>query len=911
MATTTAYLSRLSRHSVLALGITIACSGTAFAQSTASKAANTDTAQKETLTEVIVTGSRISSPGFEAPTPLTVIGENELRQAGRTDLAATLNDLPQFRATATAASTNTVTSSGQTPADLRGLGPNRTLVLINNRRFVSSDDLQTVPYSLVKRVDVVTGGASAAYGSDAVAGVVNILLDDEKEGFEIGAQGGVSTHGDAGRRLFELSYGTKLFDNRGHFMIGADYLKDEGIAPALRRPRTGGTGFFPGPDGQIYRTGNLHSADHNAGGVILTGVLAGQTFNPDGSLRPFQYGTLSPFAPTSMIGGEGYQDDAYASASAPIERTNVFARFSYDITDSFKVWAEGGYNRVANNRLFFADLLINLIPLEMHSDNPFLSPAIRDQLTAAGEDTFYMGRSLTDISLNRFKYSRETKQFTIGFDGTFGESRWRYGGYYGRGKQDQDQLLTDITLRDEFANAIDAVAGPGGAPVCRIALSDPNTACRPLDLFGSGRADPAAAAYATGNWHYMQGNWLDTAGFNISGEPFELWNRPVAVATGVEYRKRQVQGSYDPDSLAGKFNIINGINLPKTGDNVKEGYVEVAVPLLADLPFAKQLMFNGAARISDYSTSGAIWSWKGGATWDIVDQFKLRTTRSRDIRAPNTIELFSPPDTLYTTVTDTAQAGSPTYQIIAFTGGNAKLAPEIADTFTIGAVYSPEFLSGFQVSLDYFHIKIQDVISSITPQEIVNGCRDGNQERCGQITRDSGGQITAIRATLVNIAQFVNKGVDLEASYRTRFERLPGELSVRALATYTDTLKSGETEGAGYVSVFSNFLVPKWRGSLTFTYESERFGGDLRASYVNKSEYVPEIILPIANNEIAERIYVDLGARAYVPMGDHGRMTIYGNVANLFDRQAPLANLGSPYYDILGRYFTLGARVNF
>jgi iron complex outermembrane recepter protein len=231
------------RSCAIAFAVAIAC-GSAHAQS----ATGAVDAASEGVTEIVVTGSRISTAGFDAPTPTTVLGEAELRQAGRTDIAATLTDLPQFRSTVSGATTNTTTESGQTPADLRGLGTSRTLVLVNNRRYVGSKDLQTVPYSLVKRIDVVTGGASAAYGSDAVAGVVNIILDDDKEGAEVGVQRGRSTHGDADKTLVEASFGSKLFDGRGHILIGADYLKDDGIIPGTRRPQIGATAFTLRPD---------------------------------------------------------------------------------------------------------------------------------------------------------------------------------------------------------------------------------------------------------------------------------------------------------------------------------------------------------------------------------------------------------------------------------------------------------------------------------------------------------------------------------------------------------------------------------------------------------------------------------------------------------------------------------------
>ncbi|MBL8269279.1 TonB-dependent receptor plug domain-containing protein [Steroidobacter sp.] len=904
------YSVRVRRHSAVALAVAIACAGSAYGQSAAGQST---TENSETIDVVVVSGSRISTAGFDAPTPTTVLGEVELRQAGRTDIAATLTDLPQFRSTQSASSTNTVTSSGQTPADLRGLGASRTLVLVNNRRYISSDDLQTVPYSLVKRIDVVTGGASAAYGSDAVAGVVNIILDDNREGVEVGVQRGRSTHGDAEKTLVEASFGTKLFDDRAHLLVGADYLKDDGIIPGTRRPRIGEANFFPGTDGLLYPTANLHEARRSEGGLINTGVLTGQTFDTDGSLRPFQYGVRRAGSPNLMIGGEGYNIDQFRSVVAPIERANVMGRFSLNVTDNVKVWAELIYNNVKDERVYFPDLAIT--QLTFSYDNPFLNltPAQRALVQGAGETTFTMGRAVTDVALASYKYDREAVQATIGFDGEFADGKWRYNGYYGRGKQEQDMKLLNLALAENFFNAIDAVTGPGGSPVCRIALTDPTTACRPLNLFGSGRASQAAVDYVTADWHAIDETWLDTAGIILSGEPFELWNQPVSFATGIEYRKEQFRSTYDANSLAGNFATINGENISKIGNDVTEGFVEVAIPLLADKPLVQSLNFNGAARISDYSTSGSIWSWKLGGTWHLVNDFKLRATRSRDIRAPNLTELFSSPSTFFTNVQDVSQTPASTTQVTLFTGGSTALDPEIADTLTVGAVYSPSFVPGLEVSLDYYHIKIEDVITTLTAQQIVNSCyQQGNQSACNQITR-TGGVITEINATYINIAEFVNKGFDLEASYR--FDVGPGQVTVRGLANYVDTLAVDNgiitIEGAGYLGSQATFLVPKWRGSVTLAYESEFIGGDLRARYLDGGGYAPSNVLSgVGNNNIASRTYVDLGLRTYIPLGE-SKLTVYGSVQNVFDKEPALAALNSPYFDIVGRYFTLGVRANF
>ncbi|APR54646.1 TonB-dependent receptor plug domain-containing protein [Sphingomonas koreensis] len=900
------------RSSTVALGAALAFAAPAFAQDVPEEA-------ESAPSEVVITGSRISTAGFEAATPTTVIGAAELQQAGRTDIAASLADLPQFRQTQSATSTNTLTSSGQAPADLRGLGAARTLVLVNNRRSVSSGDLQTVPYSLVKQIDVVTGGASAAYGSGAVAGVVNILLDDNKEGFELGAQTGISSRGDAQKYLLEGSAGIKFADGRGHFMIGADYLKDKGVTPGNARPRIGSAGFFPDTTGKLVPTGNLRELTRSEGGLIRTGVLAGQTFNPDGSLRPFQFGIVRPGSASTMIGGEGYNIDQYRSLSAPIERTSLFARLSYDVTDNLKVWVDGNYNRVSDRRLFFPDL--GVTQLIFSTTNPYLTAAQRSAFAAAGETSFTMGRVLTDMSMVDYDYKRVTKQGSIGFDGTFGGGKWRYGAFFTHGEQEQDQSLIGLTKKAEFARAINAVSS-GGSIVCAVnADADPtnnDAACRPLNLFGSGRADPAAIAYATGTWNSVTTTWLDHAGASISGEPFTLWDLPVSVAAGVEYREESFRTLYDATSLANNFNTINGVDIRKTGNSVKEGFAEVDIPLLANLPIVQKLSFNGAVRVSDYSTSGAIWSWKLGGIWEIIDGLKIRTTRSRDIRAPSLTELFSQRSTLFTSIADSGRPNSPLTNITLFTGGNPDLRPEIADTFTVGGVIRPAFFRGFDLSVDYYNIKIDDVITTLTAQQIVNGCySQNNQGACSQIVRDGSGVMTSINAAYINVASFKNTGIDIEASYRTKLDGigLDGQLKVRAIANYVDQMVVNNgvvaIDGAGYLGSQAGYLVPKWRGSLTFNYESQGMGADLRTRYVGSGGFAPAAVLANQDARIDSHIYVDLGLRAYIRTSDRNRLTVYGSVQNLFDRQPTLGAVSSPYLDIIGRHFTFGVRANF
>lgn len=875
--------------------------------------------------DIIVTAaSRITTAGFEAPTPTTVVGPAELRQGGRTDLQAALSDLPEIRQTVNPTATNSVLNSGQAPADIRGLGSSRTLVLVNGHRFVSSDDLQTIPFALTKQVDVVTGGASAAWGSDAVAGVINVVLDDKLKGLTVNVQSGISQLGDGSKQFASAAFGTNITD-RWHFMIGGDYLNDHGIQPATSRPREGNTFLVAGADGVLRPTQNLLYSGRSYGGLINTGVLAGQTFNPDGSLRTFQLGRV---VGALMVGGDkdGYYNDQVRSLVAPLERGTVFARTSYDITDHFKVWAEANYSKTSNERDYFPDLGPSQISLTYSAQNPYLSPTIQAQLTAAGQPSFNMTRVLADIGIVRYRFEREVKEGSVGFNGDIGNN-WHYSGFYTHGEETQNLQLFGLIKTAPFLQAIDAVTGPAGTPVCRIALTNPTTTCLPINLFGQNRFNPAAIANVTGNWQNIQKNYLDEGGLSVNGEPFRLYNRPVSVAAGINYREQARSSIFDPISLAGGFASVNGTNVPKIGNNVKEAFVEVAAPVLADLPFVQELTLNGAARVSKYSTFGdEIWSWKIGAVWKISDDLKLRVARSRDIRAANLVELYSTPTTVFNNsiIDPTRPVGQQQTQVILNTGGNPNLAPEKGDTLTVGGVLTPRIAHGLSLSVDYYNIKIANVISTLSAQQIVNLCVQGNSSTCAQVIRDPSGAINTINATYINVARFDTSGIDGELSYHTRLNGigLPGALSVRNFVNWVDHLVSNNgistVNGVGYSGAYADFLVPRWRANTTINYEGKSVGVDLRGRFISASGYAPYQLLGATSAagvdaRIPAYFYVDLTLRGYIPFGidKSRRLTIYTSVSNLFDTDPPIAAINTPYYDVIGRYITVGATLKF
>ncbi len=860
--------------------------------------------------EILVTGSRIDRAGFNAPTPTTVVSGADLRQGNRPSIAQVLNDLPQFRASTTPVTNFSGTASGSSPADLRGLGSTRTLTLLNGRRFTGAGDLNTVPQALVERVDVVTGGASAAWGSGAVGGVVNIILNNKLEGVTLGVNTGVSSRGDAQRYGFEGSFGTSFAGGAGHFMIGAQYLDDKGVLDRDSRPNLGSTTLYTNPTGSahIYSLArDVNYADASIGGLITSGALTGQTFNSDGTLRPFVFGTRKP-NDSVMIGGEGTSLRDETALAAPHERINVYARASFEVGDA-KLWIDGSYSRMSAQYPFYAESNRNNITVSR--DNPFLPTAVRNQLIAAGQTSFRMGRVFEDYGYRTFGYTRETIDAAIGIDGSFADGKWRYSAYYGHGELGDDRGYLNQKVATNFANAIDVVANPvGGAPICRVALTDPNTACRPLNIFGEGRADPAAVAYAFSNdAHVKNTTKLDTAGVSLRGDPFSLWAGPVSIAVGAEARWESITSSgLDALSAARAFSTFNFSNL-EGAFNVKEGFGEIAIPLI-DQDFSK-LEISGAARYSHYSNIGSVWSWKLGVTNRIFNDLLIRASRSRDIRSGSLSELFTLRSTTRSTIADPVTKAS--YEIITYGGGNSTLNPEIGQTTTIGATYSPSFIPGLNLSVDYFDIRIKGAIATLGGQDIVSRCFNGNAALCGQIVRGgTDNRVTEVYATFVNLAEYKTHGLDFEASYSLPLENvsgsLPGSLRFRALATYVPSLTTFDgitkIEYVGDVGEAVPFGTPKWRGSFGVTYADEKFSADARLRYVGGGVW--NHLLDIDNNAISARTYLDIGAQVKV-----SGFTLFGSINNVFDRDPPLTTTGQIHYDQIGRYFSAGAKVSF
>lgn len=864
-------------------------------------------APDEPLGEIVVSSSRIDASGFDAPTPTLHLGADDLSVGQRANVAAALNDMPQFRATTSPQTTGTNTGAGQAPVDLRGLGVNRTLVLMNGRRFSSENDLNTVPSIMLKGVDVVTGGASAAWGSGAVAGVVNLQTDSKYTGATLGASAGLSRYNDDFEYRFEGKAGVSFGDGRGHFVVGGEFYDSEGVVPKVSRPNVGRWAVFNGT-----MTPDVGYANMAYGGLITSGALRGQAFNSNGSLRPYDYGNA--VSGSYSAGGEGPSNDDLSPLVTPQRRYSGMASLSYEVSPALTVTAELRHSRMYNNYTWFGDNVQGSASSGVYisAENAFLSQGIKDTLASAGQTGFYMGRFNNDLSFSRIDFERKTTQGTLAVDGTFGGD-WRYSAYYSHGEYQNNIDTPGFLLTQNFANAVDAVIDPAsGAAVCRVALTNANSGCAPLNLFGEGSPSQDAIDYVTGTPSMRAKSKLDVGGISLRGEPFQLPAGPVSIAIGAEARKESIRQTVSDLDAAGAYRTFSFS--PLSGSfNVKEAFAEVLVPLVHDTPLLRRFDFNGAVRLSDYNTSGSIWSWKLGATNEFFPGFRGRITRSRDIRSANLSELFTQSTTGYNNIVN--PWNGQTEYVLSNGGGNPDLDPEKADTWTFGATWNPPSIPRLNLSLDYFDITIDDVITTISAQDLVTRCYNGNNELCGRVERNAAGQITRTVSSYVNLSNYKTNGIDAQVDYVLPLDQVfgsgKGQVRLGLVGTWIDSLTTNDgvsqieyVRSQGYSFGLG---VPKWRVNATVGYESQALSGLVRARYISPGEY--NSTLAISNNHIKAYTYFDAQMKVRIKNDTGPQLELYANVNNLFDKDPPVGSLYSPYYDVVGRYVTIGARV--
>jgi outer membrane receptor protein involved in Fe transport len=893
---------------------------------------------------VIVTGSRVPTDGSAQPTPVTVVSIEQLQTSAPTTVADALNQLPVFqnslRPSTTGSSATGQAGNGGNYLNLRSLGPNRTLTLLDGRRVPMNasgwTDVNLFPQLLVQRVDVVNGGASAAYGSDAVSGVVNFILDGGFEGVKLTAQQSTSAYEDANSYRIGAAWGGRLMDDRLRLLASAEKYKNDGVFLdyAGRGWAEQGWGIIPNPGGNPSQIFAPDVATSNAApGALINGpaAFANITFTPDGTPIPFRAGALR--SASVMSGGDGGR--ARTNLETGVETATFFGRATFDVTDALEVYLQAAVSRVETRfQTSGGSLLFGTI----FSGNAYLPASIQAQMTAGNVASLSFGRLNTDFGGARPYNRTDTTSITAGFEQELGGA-WSLSGYAAIGRADQLRTQDDTNvIIENFYRAIDAVRAPNGQIVCRSTLTVPTDGCVPLNIFGSGSPSRAAVDYVTGAATAEQDVEQDVAALDIRGQLPGLAAGPLGVAAGVEYRREYTVQTVDPISLsiirntnirgmpAGFINRPGGFWVtnpqPLEGEfDVTEGYVEVAAPIFSEAPLAHALDVNAAVRHADYSTAGGATTWKLGFVWAPIEDVRFRVSRSRDIRAPNLAELFtSSQQTIGTQVRDPQQNGL-LVAVTRQTRGNRDLVPETAENLTAGVVFQPRFLPGFTASVDFYDIEISDAIIAPTAQNIVDGCARGDQALCALVIRDAGVILTVVTPTL-NVAEFSAQGYDFEASYSTTL--LGGDLSLRALATYVaefaETASGATLDRAGELGPTNG--VPEWRGTLGATWRRGPFQVNLQERYIGSGLYNKTFgpaQLSTADNEIEEVFYTDATVTFDVPTG-LDRSQLFLTVNNLFNQDPPIVPTGAVtfprasngyIYDLIGRYYTAGIRLTF
>lgn len=879
-------------------------------------------AQTEAVNDIVVTGTRVVRDGYDAPTPTTVIGMETLEAKAPTTIVDALATLPAFKnmSTASTAGVGNSGTAGQSFVNLRGIGANRTLVLLDGQRVVPSTSIATVdvgilPTVLLERVDVVTGGASAAWGSDAVSGVVNFVLNSKLEGLKGNIESGITSHGDNATYKGSLAFGTRIGE-RLHLVVSGEVLKSEGVIPNSRdNTRHPVATLVTNPawtatNGQTRRL-ILPYAYFTAaawGGVITAGPLRGTEFVGSGQTRPFQYGQYMGTTNQVLSGPADVPWlNELAYLALPQERAVGYAKLSWDAADGLSLYATG---LIAGNKPgpYFTTPQNTAVTgaFTIQRENPYLPNEVRQRMVGLGLTSFTLGRYSADWGRGEVSRSNETRRAVLGLQGQIADG-WKVDAYAQYGWNRNTFIIGNNAITANVRNAIDVVQGPSG-PICRSTVTAPTNGCQPLNPFGTGQASAAALDYILGESRADLTLRQKVAAASISGEPFSTWAGPVSLAFGAEYRREEAVQTSDPLSQAGVFAIGNPKAL-KGAFDVKEGFVETVVPLAVDGPDGVHAIdLNGAIRFTNYSTSGDVVTWKVGLNYEPVPGLRFRGTRSRDIRAPNILELYTAPIQQSASVIDPITNTQPLTQ--TFSVGNPNLVPEEADTTAVGVVLQPRFLPGFQASVDYYKIKIAGAIATLSLQEIVNRCFSGNAALCALVTRAPGtNAITRIDNPFLNLQSVTTDGLDIELGYRAPLAG--GNFSIRLLASRLFSLVT--SDGTTAIDRAGDILngQPKWSGNLTASYASGGFRIVADASYLGSGKYDNTFVLPtdINDNNVPARALLNLQL-AY-DLGVKGqRRELFFNVANLFDTTPPpiFTISGGPNYDRVGRAFRVGFR---
>jgi iron complex outermembrane receptor protein len=965
---------------------------------------------------VTVTGSRISIEGYQQPTPVTVVSAQQMQRDSYVNIDQSLVQLPSVGVSATpsngvGAANLVQADAGLSTVNLRSLGVNRTLVLFDGQRVGSSNlleggvDLNLLPSQLVSRVDVVTGGASAAYGSDAVAGVVNLILNRSFTGLKGSVTYGDSTSVQNRETKVAATYGTDFDGGRGHFIISGDHTwSNDAVFQGqtswynngmlVQNPAATATNGLPwyipvrNTGAAQFTQGGLITGNTagGAGSPLTANALVGTQFAAGGTPAPFNFGTVNPV--NLNVCYNGCSANAQTSTNAtlmlavPYHASTAFGYVTYNLTPDIQASLQLNYATFGEQNSGTP----RTTTLTIAADNAYLPASIAAQFgtlsngynaatgtggtaTAPTQNVkvgtintnntrpgdYNVADICNEVGMPCIRVYRTVERGVFGLQGALGND-WSWNVYAETSQMRERQIAAQDSFGPNYNFAIDAIkvtptnVATTGLPIgsiqCRAVLQgNPAAAgCVPLNVMGTGVASQAAIQYVNPGTNPDSGI-LNRELIILSQDVFSgamqgklPWGLPagnVAVAFGGEYRHEQ-GGQFQVPAIdktspypAGNFTAYAGQY------SVEEGFLEADIPVLKD-SFVQDINANIAGRITNYSSSGLVQTWKLGATSQIDDNIKVRGAWSLDIRAPIVSELYSPQIVGIGSIIDPRDNKS--YQIQNTSGGNPALTPEKAVTTTFGLILTPTFIPGLSVSLDWYNINIHGGIFTTAAQTEVNRCFQGQQVYCTLLTPNPltspGATLTSVQATAANAASLKTSGLDVSATYS--MDLFDGSLVWDLRGNYTDEYTQ-DAVGISYDSAgamgpsplsFASTNLPKARGVLSATYTEGPWSGTVQGRFfgaaviTNGPENTPsnlvaraslsstgvltQGVIPgylVSGNDIGAVGYLDLRlSYQWSP-----KIKFFGAIDNFTD--VPRPEFGSnAVYDVLGRTYRLGVR---
>jgi len=836
----------------------------------------------KSVERIEVTGSRIKRADMETASPVTVIDSSAILATGATSIDGVLQSMTSAGGAMTNPGINNG-SGGNARVNLRGLGASRTLVLVNGRRMISSGtgaassvDLNTIPVSMIQRIEVLKDGASAVYGTDAVAGVVNVILKRDYDGFEMNIQTGMSGEGDADESSIDFTLGGS--SDKGNIVVGMQYT-DRGEASQADRDFSK-CPIAEGDDG-LFCAGSVYAEGGHIWGD--TADLSGR----DGEYHDFVY---------SGDNNDRFNYSADSYLFTPMQRLNLTVNGSYELTDDLMFFAEAMYTKRWSEQQMAPQPIWN--SEAWIYDSSWMNTELLSHGIVGGEALDY-GRRMSDTGTRDFSQVVDTVRIVLGLEGEL-ENGFTWDMSYNKGRNDSVDKLSNL---HNIGAINDAVQNKEFDPFTQSSWTGDSIAPFIYTELNSG------------------GSEMDIFAASLSGELMEVPAGVIGFAAGYEHRLESAY--YTPDSLTAQGMANDPRVDPTSGSfNVNEAYLELAIPLLDDMAFAEHVELSAAMRYFDYSTFGDDNTWKLGLTWKINDQVMLRGVASTAFRAPTVDELFGGKSPSFNQITHPASSHT---QAEVTVGGNELLTPEEADIMTLGVVLEPDFAPGLSLTFDYYDIEITNAIGSVDNNYIANLCMDADGNKINassavcqsaNISIDGTGRI-AFENGLQNIGGQSTAGYDINATYTFETANLDWRVSLDTsiLDHYEESDQDGNiieytgfvTSGSGaYADIKSNLTVNVKGDSWEATYEGRYIDGmdSLSCDKDPSACYAPTV---------GSVVYHDLSGAYFL----NESVTFSGGVNNLLDKQPPYYSGNNdsntdPYtYDVLGRYFFVKANVKF